>query len=375
MVNPYFGEGGAEAVTFWTLEALRQLRPIKLLTFTTPNLHFANSFYGTNLCSNDFELILRPTSGSTKILKNGYISKQYLIMRYCKQYTENALFFSTSNEMDFGRPGIQYVHLPILADDILWKLNLMRSDKWFNRPSILRKTYHLIYRTLSAYSSESMQSNITFVNSAWTALLVQKAYMMKAHILYPPVLTSPSTTPFFDRENGFVYAGRIVPEKKILNIIKILRLVRNEGFDIHLHLVGPFGDKFYMDQIREMAVNNHDWLKIEGPLNRREYIKTITQHKFGIFGMEHEHFGISIAEMTKTGCIVFIPPGGGQEEIVNFDTRVIYKNEEDAVQKIITVLNNQNNQIAISNEMKCHGTRFSSDSFVNDIRNIVGELM
>ena len=50
--------------------------------------------------------------------------------------------------------------------------------------------------------------------------------------------------------------------------------------------------------------------------------------------MEEEHFGMVVAEMIKAACIVFVPKGGGQVEIVGEDERMIYDDMIEASEKI-----------------------------------------
>ncbi len=46
-----------------------------------------------------------------------------------------------------------------------------------------------------------------------------------------------------------------------------------------------------------------------------------------------------MGELVQAGCITFVPNGGGQMEIVNHP-ELIYGNDDDAVQKIVAVLEN-----------------------------------
>ena len=58
-------------------------------------------------------------------------------------------------------------------------------------------------------------------------------------------------------------------------------------------------------------------------------------HRYGIHGMREEHFGMAPAEMARAGCIVWVPRGGGQMEIVGREPVLMYDSEDDAVEKIV----------------------------------------
>ena len=50
--------------------------------------------------------------------------------------------------------------------------------------------------------------------------------------------------------------------------------------------------------------------------SRDEVRALMATHRYGIHGMREEHFGMAPAELARAGCIVWVPRGGGQMEIV-----------------------------------------------------------
>ena len=74
--------------------------------------------------------------------------------------------------------------------------------------------------------------------------------------------------------------------------------------------------------------------------------------------------------MVKAGCIVFVPNGGGQTEIVNHPA-LIYEDDDDAVRKIETVLANANLQETLRERLSQGVQRFSAERFTEAIRDIV----
>ena len=116
---------------------------------------------------------------------------------------------------------------------------------------------------------------------------------------------------------GFVCIGRISPEKRIEQIIQILKQVRVRGHKIHLNIIGGTEETPYGRSIEELSKTERDWITLEGKRFGSDKTKILSQHLFGIHACQGEAFGISVVEMVKAGCITFVPDEGGQTEIVN----------------------------------------------------------
>ena len=113
---------------------------------------------------------------------------------------------------------------------------------------------------------------------------------------------------------------------------------------------------------------------MEGTLIGNKKMEFIAQHKFGISGRENEPFGIAVAEMVRAGCIVWVPNGGGQVEIVNHPA-LTCNSIEDAVQKIEKVLKNNAMQIELHKHLAKQSKKFSTEKFKTEIRKLVHEFL
>lgn len=372
IVHPQLWGGGGDAILPWIIEALRDEYIITVITFSNINALKLNSFYGCKLSDKDF-LVRKLTL--PKFFKHRFsLLKRHWIMRYCKtKRSDFDLFISTQNEMDFGVPGIQYIHFPV-HEELRREIGEL-SEKWYYNNSPLRSFYKTLSEKISSFSQENMRRNLTLVNSNWTGSMVKSAYDIICQTVYPPVPTDFPDIPWDKRENGFVCVGKLLPKKKIEKVIKIIGMVREKGWDVHLHIIGPPGeDKAYVERIKDLCVENSSWIFLEGALPRQDLVKLVSKHKFGIHGFEYEHFGIAIAEMVKAGCIVFVPNGGGQVEIVN-DPRLIYQNEEEAVKKICEVLSNPSLETVLRKRLGLNAERFSVDNFMESVKKKVREFL
>lgn len=293
-------------------------------------------------------------------------------MLYCKRHVNQFdLFFSTQNELDFGTNGIQYIHFPVHGDIQFREAGTTIKNKRWSVSQQIHNFYHRVSAILSGFQPERIRNNTTITNSSWTRDIVKAAYGVDADIVFPPVLSDMKPKSWGEREIGFVCIGWVRPEKQIENIIEIIARVRQMRYDVDLHIIGPVWDKAYSRKLLDLYADGNNWLYFEGELDRATLVSMIERHRFGIHGFVNEHFGIAVAEMVKAGCIVFVPDGGGQREIVGYDKRVIYQDQNDAVEKIATILSNPDTQQILSEEMKLRGARYSVENFMKSIRSAV----
>jgi glycosyltransferase involved in cell wall biosynthesis len=371
IVHPDFRFGGGEAVTLWTIEALKNLFNVYLITTSKIDLSTLNTFYGTNLKKSDFSIVNLPIPNFLSSVDKFFLLKQHLTMRYCKEHAiDFDIFFSTFNEMDFGKKGIQYINFPVLDDSIARTMQFM-NNSFFYKDTFLRKIYIGLCKKLSHFSIDSLRQNITLTSSNWGARVVQSLYGITSKTIYPPVTSNFPLVSWKDREDGFVCIGRISPEKKIKNIINILQKVREKGFNTHLHVIGRFQNATYALQILRLIKENSTWITLNEGLPKEEVSKILTGYKYGIHGMPREHFGIGIVEMIKAGNIVFVPNDGGQVEIVGNNPNLVYENELDATEKIIKVVSSTDLQQTLLEFLSACASKFSVERFMSEIREVV----
>lgn len=371
LVHSEFQWGGGEAVTVWAIQALAAEFDLTVVTASEFPLPKLNDFYGTDLPPDAFLIERVPLPLRLQESNRFWLLKYHLVMRYCKGLGATVdLFFSTFGEMDFRKPGIQYVHFPALAEDFSRTFGAMHGA-WYHRDSLLRRAYRGVCERLSGFSIQTMARNATLVNSRWTGNLVTRAYGIVPRVVYPPVPGEFPDIPWEARENGFVCIGRVSREKRLDQVISILHRVRQKGYDIHLHIVGPMPDSTYARSIRSLRQEHAGWVFLEGQLSRDDLCTLITRHRYGIHGMPHEHFGIAVAEMVKGGCITFVPRGGGQVEIVADEEHLVSADEGEAVDKITRVLTDDGLQIRMREHLWHQRQRFSAARFMTEIRSAV----
>ena len=153
---------------------------------------------------------------------------------------------------------------------------------------------------LAAGDGEAWKRNLTVANSDWSARLLRLGFGIEARTVYPPVSTEFPAIPWEQRQNGFVCIGRVMPEKRMDAVIRILEKVREAGHDIHLHILGALDDSPFGKKLQALAARRA-WVALEGRTFGRKKRDLMAGHRFGINGRENEPFGIAPAELVKAG--------------------------------------------------------------------------
>jgi len=356
------------------IQALRDDYDITVMTWVPVDLDEINRYFGTELRPDDFRWI--PMSRVTGRLLEAmpiplhHLKRALLARAAFRVSRDYDVIITANNETDLGVRAIQYVHFPARF------LPRPKVDiRWYHRFPGTLFAYHAFVNWLSDATVEGIRRNRTLTNSEWTGRIYRQTFGATAdtQVLYPPVLGRTSSLDWSDRSDDFVCIGRISPEKRVHRIVAILEAVRNGGWNGTLHLVGHPDSRRYWRRIRALIAPK-PWIRVHFDVSRDELHDLVARSRYGIHGMTDEHFGISIAEMTTAGCVVFVPNGGGQLEIVDSDPRIVYDSHEDAIAKIRRVLGDQALQRQLSAALRERASRFSAEAFMEKTRQIVREF-
>jgi|Deesub1362B_J571_1020462.scaffolds.fasta_scaffold00006_141 glycosyltransferase involved in cell wall biosynthesis len=378
IVNPMLGykKTGAGPRSFWIIEALKDHYDLFLITIGNINFELINAAWGTKIKLHEVNIIKFPQFFLNHT--NRFTQLKYSVVgNICKKISkEFDVMFSTYNVMDFGKRGIQYIGDFLFLDKLrehLYNIPEKREKGWFYKNSLLRKAYLKIACSLYSPDEEMIWRNLTLVNSKWSQRLLKQYYGINSEVVYPPVIGNFINISWDKKETGFICLANLVPFKQIERAVTILSKVRNKGFDIHLHLIGRIEDSYYAKKLIQLCSLNKEWCYYEGEMYGEKKLNFISQHKFGINCCQNEAFGIAIAEMVNSGAIVWVPNGGGQVEIVDHPM-LIYKNEDDAVKKIIRVLKENSTQVNLRSHLANQAKKFSTEVFMKSIRNVIKEF-
>lgn len=359
---PYFMGGGAEAVGLWIIQALKDKYDLTLFTLGKIELERLNLMYGTSISNEDIKIKTIVPKFLTKLCyfmmansKDIRMAFFHLLIRFFKQHSQQYdLVLSGYNAMDMGQVGIQYIH---------W-VKVMEGNHF--------------HQKISNFSEAQISQNISIANSHCVADIVKQTYGIDAKVVYPPVVIDVPNLPWNEKENAFICSGRIVKAKEPHRVIKILKLVREQGFDIKLHITGGGGGIYewqYTKLMKNLVSENSSWITVHENLPYREYVKVLAKCKYGIH-FKKEPFGISIAEMVKAGAIPFVRSEGGQVEIVGqHNEELFFNTEAEAVEKIIDVLSFSDKQNKLIQSLSNQKKLFSTEKFMLEINDFVKDYL
>jgi glycosyltransferase involved in cell wall biosynthesis len=354
---PAFLGGGAETVGLWMLEALKEKYDLTLFTFSDIDFDRLNAMYGTTLTRQIQVKSLLPRSLNK--LADDWIANHkpfkmlafHLCLRHIKTHqNQYDLLISAYNAADLGKKSLQYIHWVKVLEDSAW-------CQW-----------------VSNFSRERLKQNISLANSQLVRAAVQKEYGIDSTVVYPPVVLDLPAVPWEAKENAFICSGRITEAKQPDKVIRILQQVRAQGYDIKLHLTGGGGGAYalkYEQSIRQLVAENGDWITLYENLAYADYVNVVAQCRYGIH-YKKEPFGISIAEMVKAGVLPFVRNQGGQIEIVGEqNTDLLFGNDEEAIARIIAVLDSEAKQSQLRDALTQQQQLFSTQRFMGEMVNAV----
>lgn len=362
--------GGSEACAVWTLQALQDECRLTLITMDSPDLPTLDENYGTSLDGSRIEIrSLRVPLGMRKRFDALRI---FRLARYVRRHSGRFdAVFSAYGHFDFGRRAIQRIGDFSFDDGLRRELHGERRGRraLFYRKSAPRSLYLALGRALSGGSREAWKKDLLVANSQWTRDLLRTRFGVPSEVIYPPVAGEMSLTSWSERADGFVLMARLVPEKGILSVIEALREVRRSR-DVHLHILGRRDDAGHYRELERARRENADWVFLEGQVYGADKARFLAGHKFGISGCRQEAFGVAVAEMVRAGCLVWVPDGGGQTEIVAHP-ELIYAGRDEAVVKIRRVLADPEKQTWLRDHLRARAGLFSAERFVREMRALV----
>ena len=258
--------------------------------------------------------------------------------RRLKQLAKDAdLCISTVNMFDFGKPAHHFVYLLRQFGDNAF------DDHLHGRPA--PRGMALFRRKLRTFLGEMVLRPMLGMRSTRRILADPREHIyptshyvervmkefygeFNSTVFYPPTLfefsgEAPERDPL-----KVVVLGHLFPEKRCLEIIRIVERARDlSGLELTLSLGGPLVVSSYVEQIRAMSAERA-WLSLAGPLYGEEKRKFLLSGTYAVHGERDEAFGISVTEYLKGGLVPLVPDDGGSRETVD-DPELTYRTVEE----------------------------------------------
>ena len=363
--------GGGNGVAAWTLQALSEDCDVSLATLQPVDCDALNRSWGTSLRTGDFRVHVAPPRYQ-RLLRSfpapGALLELSLTTRLARDLDQRHhydVLFGTSNEADFGRRGIHYVHHP-------W-VYLPRPDTemhWYHRIPGMHPGYRVLCQRISRATTDGLRRNLSIANSSFIADRVRDVHGIESLVVFPPIMNDFPDVAWEQRESAMVAVGRIHGGKRWEMAVAIVEEVRRRGHELSLTLIGHRDDAAHQARLEGLA-STRPWFRLRTDMSREELVLAVASHRYGIHTMEEEHFGMGPAEILVGGCLLFAHNSGGPVEILGGDDRLLFDDVNDGVRKIEQVLKSASLQAELQQAMDARRQYFSAETFCRTMREIV----
>ena len=376
VAHPWMARGGSEATAMWTLQALQEDYEITFVTAATIDWDSLNRAYGTAVKAERIRLLKAPALPTVDSpLRFSHLQVRYF-ERYCHRIAgDYDLCLSAYNPLYFGRPAMHLVGDFSFSEEMRKRLYIHGAEKFQHRESLLRKLYLGAGSLLEVKKPPLREwGDLVLANSDWSAAQLSAHFGLDgAGVIYPPVILPKAPADASRDPFRFVCLGRVVPEKELERIIRILDRVRGSGHPVTLQLIGNLDDSDYSRGLAAAIVPHRDWITPTGFLDLEAKQNLIASCTYAIHACRIEAFGIAVAEMVSMGCVPFVPDTGGAGEIVPFP-ELQFGDDDEAVAKIIAMLGSPEQTRQFRETLPARMEQFGPGKFMDQLRKVVLEF-
>jgi len=376
IAHPWMARGGSEATAMWTLEALQDDYDITFVTAASVDWDSLNRAYGTGVKPDRIRLLKAPALPTVDSpLRFSHLQVRYF-ERYCHRIAGNYdLSLSAYNPLYFGRPAMHLIGDFSFSEEMRKRLYIHGAEKFQHRESLLRKLYLGAGSLLEVKKPPLREwGDLVLANSEWSAAQLSAHFGLEGPgVIYPPVILPTAPAGAARDPLSFVCLGRVVPEKELERIIRILGRVRESGHPVTLQLIGNLDDSDYSRGLAASIVPHRDWITPTGFLDLEAKQNLIASCTYAIHACRIEAFGIAVAEMVSMGCVPFVPDTGGAGEIVPFP-ELQFGDDDEAVAKIIAMLESPERARHFRESLPARMEQFGPGKFMDQLRKVVLEF-
>jgi glycosyltransferase involved in cell wall biosynthesis len=201
-------------------------------------------------------------------------------------------------------------------------------------------------------------------NSNFIKNRIKKIYNRDSFVIYPPVDTN-YFTPCFKKENFYLTASRLVPYKKIDQIVDAFSKMQDKKLIV-------IGDGPEIKKIKSKAKKNIEILGYQSNAVLKDYMQKAKAFVFNAI----EDFGITPVEaMACATPVIVLNKGGAKETIINNKTGIFFENQN--VLDIIDAVNKfeKNENKFHLEKIREHALNFSEEKFKENFKNFTLEKL
>lgn len=316
-----FSFGGGEHLPLAFIASLQSSCDLTVALDVPENLDRASAALGAGIDTGRFNVV-KVTPPGYEPGRHGALDSIYRFRALRSLAREADVCISAANVMDFGRPAHHFINMLAFGDDAFTRYALgkgRRAGAGARARLLAESVLRPILGMRSKRGIVCDPKERIYPNSRYVDGLMRGFYgNFFGEVFYPPVMFEPSHVPDAAHDPlKVVYIGRIVPEKRIEDLVSIVERSRAvSGLGISFHVAGRLDQSpTYGRKLGEMA-EGRPWLKFVGPLYGEEKERFLTSGSYALHAERVEAFGISVAEYLKAGLVPVVPDSGGAPEVV-----------------------------------------------------------
>ncbi|SLN69226.1 glycosyltransferase family 4 protein [Roseisalinus antarcticus] len=219
------------------------------------------------------------------------------------------------------RPTLVFRHAPVVFAQSRPLVEALAGQS--GAPFAIRKLYGRLGAAIARLGRPDPDA-FTVANSRWTAGHVETGTGITVdRILYPAIDLDPATAAPMTGEGAsartpdrLVMLGRIVPNKRIHEVIALVAGLQAKRPGLRLDVIGRASRKYARDLIARHAGDAVVRFHPDADDAARGAILAATP--VGVHAYRAEHFGIAVAEMIHAGVLPLVYDNGGVCELVPF---------------------------------------------------------
>lgn len=330
--NLLMNSGGAEVYALKLAEVLSKKHNIEVFTVSQKNVD-VNDVYKKYNVPHFITKQIKRTFSTSKIKELFYrIIFWFKLKKQVNGKYDYYINTSCNRMLGFTKTkSIHLVHFPVQPYSKIFKGRLgVFLDKTY------RKSYYQFWS-----------------NSEFTKGYLNKYWAVESIVVNPPIdMKTITEDEILKKENIIIVVGRLVPDKKIKELIESFLNIHNYINNYKLVVIGNKDINFanYYEQLCSYTKDN-DFIKILSDISYNMLVDNykkakIFWHAKGVGVDENnpllmEHFGMTTVEAMANGCIPIVINKAGQKEIVEQNVSgFLWDTFEQLQQSTINLINN-----------------------------------
>ena len=378
--NFSFSFGGGDFLPLSFIAELQNACDLTVALDRADGLRQAADLYGIAIDPAAFKVEQVTPKGYDIRRHNAYLSL-YRARRLKKLARTADICISLSNITDFGRPAHHFMNMLAFGDNAFTAY--VKSGSKTSRKGLsgtFRSVAGSIFRAILGMRTKSRiirdPKERVYPNSRFVERLMTEFYgPFNSTVFYPPTLFAVRNPSIRRDPLKVVCIGRVLREKRITDIIDIVRRARIlSKQDLTLHIAGRIDQEpAYGETLRKIA-SQERWVVLTGALYGKEKEEFLTSGTYAVHAERDEAFGISVAEYLVAGFVPVVPDEGGSCEVVS-NPDVTYHTNEDAAQILARLLFDEEFRARQQASCAVRAKFFSRDAYLDRQRELLRGIL